>query len=315
MKIRCKTICVCLLALSLCSVAPSADEQPDVNRERAVKALASLAKAYNARDAKAIAEQFTPIGEFVDGDGNVFQGHEAIAKEFAALFKINPEHEIELVADEIREISPGLLVIESSAHFAAGDDADPIDIDFAALLVRQTDGHWLLASIESKGAETVLPPHVRLKQLDWLIGDWVDESAESTMHTNTRWSDDGNFILTDFAVQVAGEKVMSGTQRIGWDESLQRPRSWVFDSEGGFAEGIWSEVDERWIVKSIGVRADGDVCSATQTYQQQGDDSFEFSATERIVGDEEQPDFTARVVRTAPEPDDAPADGSPTTVK
>ncbi len=314
MTTRCKTLCSCLLVLLFCSGAPSDDrqpgKQPDKNAEFVNKAFKSLADAMNAREPRAIAERFTPGGEFIDAEQNVFQGRDAISREFAALFEINPKATIELAAEEIREISPGLLTVESVASFSGKEESEGVKVDFTALLVKQADGQWLLASIRSKGERSLRTPHVRLKRLEWLIGEWVDESDESTMHTNTRWSDDGNFLVTSFAIHVAGRKVMTGTQWIGWDGSLEKFRSWVFDSEGGHAEGTWTEIEDRWIVKSTGVRPDGAACSATQAYEQQGADAFLFSVTDRIIGDETQPDFTAHVVRKPPDPETASADAT-----
>jgi uncharacterized protein (TIGR02246 family) len=291
-----------LLVPVFCSGAPSDDKPPDQNSESVGKAFASLAAAYNTHDAQALAKQFTPKGEFIDAEGNVFGSRETIAREFSALFEIDPRSAIELAAEEIREISPGILSVDSVATLSGAKESEPSTIDFAGLLVRQTDGRWLFASIRSEGERSLGTPHARLKELEWLIGDWVDESDESTMRTSTRWSTDGNFILTSFAIQVAGRKVMSGTQRIGWDGSLEKFRSWVFDSEGGHGEGIWTAIDDRWIVKSTGVRPDGDACSATHTYVQKGPDAFLFSVTNRIVGDDAHPDFTSHVVRKPPDP-------------
>jgi uncharacterized protein (TIGR02246 family) len=300
-------LCSCLLVLALCSGAPSDDKAPDKNAEPVSKAFAALAKAYNARDSKAIAELFTPNGEFIDAEDNVFQGRDAISREFAALFEINPKNEIAVTAEDIREISSGVLAVDGVASFPAKEGTEPVTVDFSALVVKQADGQWLLASIRSEGEESLRTPHAQLKDLEWLIGEWIDESEESTMHTTTRWSDDGNFIITSFAIHVAGRKVMTGTQWIGWDGSLDKFRSWVFDSEGGHSEGIWTELDDRWVVKATGVRPDGDACSATHTYEPQGTDGYVFSVSDRIVGNETQPDFTARVVRKPPEPDRASA--------
>jgi uncharacterized protein (TIGR02246 family) len=332
MTTRCKYLCASLLVLVFCSGAPSDDKQPDKNAasqpdtnadpqadknaETVRQALASLARAYNARDPKAIAELFTPKGEFIDADDNVFDSHEAIAGEFAALFEVNPgKNSVEIAAEEIREISPGVLSVDCVATFSDAeekdeDDKETADVDFSALLVKQSDGGWLFASIRSEGEGDLRTPHARLKQLAWLIGEWLDESDESTMHTTTRWSEDGNFLLTDFTIRVAGRKVMSGTQRIGWDGSLDKFKSWVFDSEGGHAEGIWTEIEDSWVVKVTGVRPDGDACSATHTYEQAAPDMFLFSVTDRIIGDEAAPDFTARVVRKPPEPEKATADAT-----
>jgi uncharacterized protein (TIGR02246 family) len=303
MVARSKFLCACALVLLICSVVPSADKAQNGNAEIVKKALAALSAAYNARDAKAIGELLTPGGEFIDGDGDVFEGREAIVKEFAALFENRPKDAVELTAQDIREISPGILSVECTANYPAGDDSEATDVELATLLVKQSDGRWLFASIRSEEETSVRTPHAYLKRLEWLIGEWVDESGESTMHIKTRWSDDGNFIVSDFTIRVAGRKVLSGTQRIGWDGSLDKFKSWVFDSEGGYAEGIWTENDDRWIVKSTGVRPEGDACSATQTYDQDGPDAYVFSATDRIVGDDFEPDFIAEVVRKPPEPD------------
>jgi uncharacterized protein (TIGR02246 family) len=311
MTFRRKILCSSLLLLGLCSGAPSDDKAPDKNAEPVKKVLASLVTAYNARDARAIAELFTPTGEFIDAEDNVFQGRDAISREFAALFEINPKNEIKLTAEDIREISPGILSVDGVATLAAAKDPEPDNIDFEALIVKQADGRWLLASIRSQGEDSVRTPHARLKQLGWLIGEWIDENEDSTMRTSTRWSDDGNFIISSFAISVAGRKVMTGTQWIGWDGSLDRFRSWVFDSEGGHAQGIWTEFDDRWIVKATGVRPEGDACSATHIYELQGPDAYVFSVTDRVIGDEAQPDFIERVVRKPPEPEKASAAVTP----
>lgn len=303
MTARSKVFCSGLLVLLCCSGAPSDDKVPDKSMDAAKKLLAALAKAYNASDAKAIGEQFTPGGEFVDGDDNVFQGREAIIREFAALFENNPKGAVELAVDDVREISPGVLAVDCTGTFPGGEGAEPTEVDLSALVVKQADGRWLLASVRSEGETSVRTPHTRLKQLEWLIGEWLDESDESTMHTTTRWSDDGNFILTDFTIRVAGRSVMTGTQRIGWDASLEKFKSWVFDSEGGHAEGIWTELDDRWVVKATGVNPEGDACSATHTYEQSGPDAFRFMVTDRIVGDDSEPDFIAKVVRKPPDPE------------
>lgn len=289
---------------------PKASQQADKNAEPVLQALAALEKALNARDPEAIAKQFTPKGEFIDADNNVFDSHEAIAGEFKVLFEVNPKkNSVELTFEEIREISPGILSVDCVATFSDAEDKDgdkeTVDVDFSSLLVKQANGNWLFASIRSEGEGTDPSPHAQLKRLEWLIGEWVDESDESTMHTKTGWSEDGNFLLSDFTIHVAGRKTMSGTQRIGWDGSLDKFKSWVFDSEGGHSEGIWTEIEDRWVVKATGVNSAGDACSATHTYELARPDTFLFSVTDRIIGDETAPDFTATVVRRPPEPEKA----------
>jgi uncharacterized protein (TIGR02246 family) len=302
MNLRRKILGACLLVWLSCFGARSDEPPRDKNAEPVEKAFAALAAALNTRDPKAFGEQFTPKGEFIDADGDEFEGREAISREFKALFEVNPRDTAKLDAEEIREINAGVLSVDGVLTYSSGNGSESDKVDFAALLVRQPDGAWLIASIRSQGERGLSSPHARLKEVEWLIGDWVDESDESTVLINNRWSEDGNFVVTKFAIEVGGRKVMSGTQWIGWDGSLEKLRSWVFDSEGGHATGVWTELDDRWIVKSSGVRPDGDACSATHTYERKGPDAFLFSITDRIIGDEEQTDFTSSVVRKPPEP-------------
>src|SRR5258708_16656764 len=142
MSTKFKILCPCLLILLFCSKAPGDDKTLDKNAETVSKALVSLAKAYTARDSKAIAELFTPQGEFIDADDNVFDSHEAIAGEFKALFEVNPKkNSVELSFDEVREISPGILSVDCTVAFSdaegKADDKEIVAVHFSALLVKQ----------------------------------------------------------------------------------------------------------------------------------------------------------------------------------
>ncbi len=50
---------------------------------------------------------------------------------------------------------------------------------------------------------------------------------------------------------------MAGMQLIGWDPAANTIRSWVFDSDGGITEGVWSRRDDGWSIRAVGVLPDG----------------------------------------------------------
>ncbi|MGD9858044.1 MAG: DUF4440 domain-containing protein, partial [Planctomycetaceae bacterium] len=135
---------------------------------------------------------------------------------------------------------------------------------------------------------------------EWLIGEWVDESDEATVRTSTRWSEDGNYILSEFHVEASGVRTMDGSQRIGWDPVAKQIRSWVFDSEGGFAEGAWTKVGDEWLVKANGVRPDGTVASATNVYSPLDGKTIRWSTTQRVIEGELQPDVSVVMVHQPP---------------
>src|SRR5215210_2606619 len=72
---------------------PSGGPQTKASEERAadVRAigdlLASFVEAYNAKDAKALGDLFTPDAEIQDEDGSITQGRDAIAERFGGIFK------------------------------------------------------------------------------------------------------------------------------------------------------------------------------------------------------------------------------------
>jgi hypothetical protein len=98
-----------------------------------------------------------------------------------------------------------------------------------------------------------------------------------------------------------GEVVLKGTQRFGWDPQTKQIRSWIFDSAGGFGEGVWTQVEDKWVCKARGVGADGSVSSDTRTLARPASDRVIWTATDRLSDGEELPDFAVTMVRKPPQ--------------
>ena len=79
-----------------------------------------------------------------------------------------------------------------------------------------------------------------------------------------------------------------------------------FVSDGGYADGIWTLVEDAWVIKSSAVMPDGLTGSATITVSPKGVDRYLMTGTERIVGDERDQDFEYTVVRPGPRPGNTP---------
>ena len=140
--------------------------------------------------------------------------------------------------------------------------------------------------------------------MEWLVGSWLDENDEGEVQTTCDWSDDRSFLLRSFRMKIGGRVEVSGVQRIGWDPRLNQFRSWVFDSEGGFSDGLWSRDDRgRWIIKSTGVLKDGRTVSATNILTQVDGDMLRWGSVDRTLGSKALPDAEAAVlVRKPPAP-------------
>ena len=218
------------------ATAPGAAHPED---EKAIRlAGEAFAKAYNAGDAKAIARQFVADGEIVSEEGQSTQGREGIEQVFAGIFKEHPKTHMDVAVGSIRFIGADMAV-EDGVATVTHEPGEPAERSPYTVVYARQEGKWLTASRRDLPDEPPTPEE-QLKQLQWMIGDWVDESPEALVMTSYRWTDNQCYILSEFKVQIAGHPVMTGTQRIGWDPLTKKIRSWVFDSEGGFGEGTWT---------------------------------------------------------------------------
>jgi uncharacterized protein (TIGR02246 family) len=261
----------------------------------------AFAAAYNAGDAKAIAALFAADGEIVNEEGESTQGRDAIERAFLLVFKEHPKTHIDLAGGSMRFIGPDTAVEDGVATVSYDPDEPVQRSPYSVVYVKQ-DGKWLTASARDLPDETPTPEE-QLKQLEWLIGDWVDESPDALVVTSYRWTDNQYYIVSEFKIQKAGQPEMTGTQRIGWDPLAKTIRSWVFDSEGGFGEATWTRKGNQWIVKRSGVTREGEIASSTNILTRVSKDRMTWQSRDRIVGGETTPDIAeVPITRKAPPP-------------
>jgi uncharacterized protein (TIGR02246 family) len=276
---------------------PPADRSAD---EAAIRAnITAFVRAYNAGDARSVAALFSPHGVIVDKEGDKSEGRAAIEQAFKELFTAAPQKRLEVFVESIQFIGPDLAVeIGSTKETPAPNE--PPEYDRYTVLHVKRDGKWQMTL--ARDEEGPLPTaHERLRPLAWLLGEWVDDGGSAVVFSSCRWSDDGNFLLQEFKLQLNGRDAMNVSQRIGWDPIARCVRSWVFDSEGGYGESVWTRDGSAWIIKSTGVRPDGTTASATNLLMPTGPDGYVWRSADRIVADERQPQLEVKVVRKPPE--------------
>jgi uncharacterized protein (TIGR02246 family) len=292
-----------LLPASAAATATAASTAPSrAEDEKAIRlVIAACGNAYNAHDAHAMAALFAPDAEIVNEDGVRTQGRQAIEQVFDAAFQSHPRGRIEIAVEGIHFLGP-TLAVEDGLSTVVHEPGTPADKNRYVVIHVKQDGTWRMASAREL-PEQAAAGDDSLEELSWLVGDWVDESPEAMIATSYRWTDNHKFILGEFKVQRAGQPLMSGTQRIGWDPLAGKIHSWVFDSEGGFAEGLWTRKGNQWIVKTTGVTRDGKVASATNIHTLVNKDRMTWQSHDRIVGGETTPDIEETpIVRKPPRP-------------
>lgn len=242
-------------------------------------------KAFNARDTKALAGYWSPEAVYTNRlSGEQVVGREAIASQFDALFNATKNLKLEVRMDSIQFVSPNVAIERGMARFLS-PEAGPDEVDYSAVYVRR-EGKWLLDRVTDDPEQIVQSHYEQLKDLEWMIGSWVDEDENARIATECNWTKNKNFITRSFTVSIDDRINLSGMQFIGWDAAAKQIRSWTFDSDGGFSEGRWSKKDNRWYVHKKGTTADGRQVAAVNVITYVDDDAFKLQSTQRtLAGD------------------------------
>lgn len=262
--------------------APLTDRPED---EKAIRSVAeTFTRAYNAGDSKTVAALYTEDAEVIDEHGHRLQGRPVIQDLYSSIFQEWPGATIGISIDSLRFLGPDVAKEEGQTRVKPGGKEPETLRRYTVLYVKQ-GGRWLYSSVREEH-ETGLLHHERLKELEWLVGEWLDQSPDSTVHVTCRWSDDKNFLLRDFTIHVQGQPVMTVSQRIGWDPLTKHVKSWVFDSEGGYGDSLWARNGDQWVIKSTGVLPDGRVATATNVLIRVGPNTARWTSKEGTLGAE-----------------------------
>ena len=298
----------------------------DASAAREIRAmLEDYLAAFNRHDSPALASHWTDGGESIDlASGDVTRGREGVEEVFAALFQADGAATIGLDVESIRLVRHDVAVVDAVSRLAfSGSTAQPAASRLSAVVTREAGG-WKIASVRESplpDARAAGDEKRPLDALDWLVGEWEDAGAGVTAHTRCFWSTGHAFLIrchtaTHDAVGhaplgpdahaipdllPAGGIDREVTEVIGWDPATATIRSWVFTSEGRFAEGTWTRHGERWLVRMEGRGADAGL-ACTATLERIGTDELAFRCTGDALADTLPPACDFRRTDRADEP-------------
>src|SRR5437868_4885535 len=160
-------------------------------------------EAYNKQDAKALAALWSPEAVYVDPEtGDESVGREEIEKEFAQTFKGLQDAKLAVDVKSIKFLSPNVAVESGTARILRPKE-DPDESTYSALFVKR-DGKWLLDRVTEEEASAPVPKppsnYEHLKDLEWMIGSWIDQDDAATIQTDCEWTKNQAFINRSFAV-------------------------------------------------------------------------------------------------------------------
>ncbi len=286
----------------ICSFAQGEEKKEKVKAnpasdESAIQGtLESYVDAYNRGDAKAVAAHWSESGEWTNPTGERISGVAAIEKSLGEFFAQNKGLRIEVLQPAIRLVSADVAVEEGTARIIYRGEA-PSDSTYVAIHVKR-DGKWKLDSVHETALPETPAASAALQELSWLVGEWVDNRPDATIETNVAWTKNKTFLSYSFKVSMPDSDPLEGAQVIGWDPIAGVIRSWMFDSDGGFGEGIWTQKDHGWVVRFRQVLPDGRVGSATNVYTLIDGNTYTWKSIGRKIDDEFLPNMEeTKIVR------------------
>jgi uncharacterized protein (TIGR02246 family) len=297
-----RSVLIVLLILALGSLAALADVQKPLRDELAIqKALESYVDAFNRGDAAAAASCWSRDGEYAaPSSGQRLKGPDKIRSGLEAFFEKNKGIQVKAASFDIQLKSADRAVEKGFAVFQRPGEPKE-EVLYTAALVKE-NGAWKLLNVEEEVSKVPLATIAQLGQLEWLIGDWVDQDETATVETVFSWTQNYSFINGSFNVSVEGHPDVAGSQVIGWDPAAKKIRSWIFDSKGGFGQGEWSKEGNRWAVKLKSVLATGQKASAVNIYTYVDPNTFTWQSIGREVDGEPLPNIDeVKVVRKKPQ--------------
>jgi uncharacterized protein (TIGR02246 family) len=262
------------------------------------KANADYAAAMMAGDLDAVMAFWSADADYIDEAGTMTRGSDKIAALFRKALPELKGAKIAVKVHSLKFIRPEICLEDGTVEktTATGNK----ESSRFAIVWTKAGVKLQISSVRDLPTEVNDLPSLasaQLKDLEWLVGDWVNEGAKAEVSLHVKWAANKAFLLMDYVVKREGIDPLEVSVRVGWDGHNGRIRSWVFDSQGGFGEGYWNKDGKRWIVGTSGVLPDGGTGGATNIYEFVNENSFIWRATDREVDGQPLADAEVKFVR------------------
>jgi ketosteroid isomerase-like protein len=284
------------ISFSLLVVAQAAEPAAAEREKSAIRATAAAyLEAVNRGDVDAIRSFWTADGNLVDESGRSTSISDLQPSDDPKPAVPNNPLKLNARTDSIRLITPTVAIEDGTSELDSATSGQATGGRYSVVWVRQ-DGKWLIDAVREAAIANPAAAN-QLSQLDWMIGQWAEEGETAAFSVSFQWSANKNFIVGEMRIQPRENDPHVITQRIGWDAAIGKLRSWNFDSEGGFSEGVWTAEGAAWSVATTGILPDGKRTRGRRVVQRIGENAVLLDSVEFQIDGEPVPDLRIKLTR------------------
>jgi uncharacterized protein (TIGR02246 family) len=262
------------------------------------KAAHNYAEAFNRGDLDGLLAIWAADADYVDSSGATHKGKAALGALFRQSMEHFKGHKLSGQITAIRFLKPDVAVEDGTLEFT-GPEGVAQASRYTAVWTKK-DGRWLISSARDVGghADGAAPSsYQRLRELEWLVGDWRHADGEDKLALTVRWALNKGFLVVEYQVRTKEGDPLDVTQWVGWDPLQGGIRSWFFDSHGGHGVSDWTRAGNTWKLATEGVTPDGRIGRSVNVVKFIDEGAFLLQLTDRQVDDHPLPDIEARLVR------------------
>ena len=285
-------------AFQLTAVSAEEPQKPSNAEQEIRAAAAAYAAAFNKGDIDTVLSFWTDDADYMDDDGVVHRGKPAIVKLFKETGDHIKGHTMSLDVQVVKFPRPDVALEEGVAtinHPEGGSESNR----YISLWVKN-GGRWQLNSARDQAPES--PPEAAssdepLKEFEWLIGDWTNETSGAKCALTCKWALNKRFLEMDYDTKKDNDEPTKVAVMLGFDPGADELRSWFFDSEGGNGMSRWERDGNTWTSQSRGVLGDGQAGTSVNSIQFVDDDTFIWRSKNRRIDGNPVPDAEVKFTR------------------
>lgn len=250
-----------------CKAQPSSS---DAALNEVHTAAAAYADALHRGDAEALARAWTDRADYIDSAGNRHKPHVFVNEVTEQNKKYDPDTSSQKrPKNTIRLIAPNVAIEDGTIPFGRDEQGTPLEANFTAVWVK-SGNQWKIDALRELAIKSPkLNEH--LKPLSWILGEWVGEAGNATVLVSAYPSEGGNQIIRKFAM-LGDNAEVTATEQIAWDPAKKQIRSWIFDSQDGRGEAVWTVTDTGYRITTSETTGDGQAASSTAILTREDDD-------------------------------------------